>query len=217
MQVAARIISCALVVLSAPWLAVTASGQAQPPVGGAQSPTIPRGQAPVLGRPTQQTDPMPVLDFNTYFTGTWAFEWDVPDSVLGPGGTITGKTTYRQVGDRYYEAETEATGPSGPIRIKEVIAYLDDHKALSRQVTDSRGFSYLQMGGVGGDLGGYFNVHFASAPFSHKGSTIRLMNTLRLLSPVQYRNEAKISIDGGPERPFGNTWWKKIVPGVTGK
>jgi hypothetical protein len=160
---------------------------------------------------------MPLLDFNAYFTGTWTFEWDVPDSVLGPGGTITGTTTYRQVGDRYFEAETEAKGPNGPVRTKEVIAYLDDHKALSRHVTDSRGFSYLQIGGVGGDLGGYYNVHFASAPFKHQGSTIQLINTLRLLSPVQYRNEAKISIDGGPERPFGNTWWKKIVPGITAK
>src|SRR6185436_16733891 len=87
---------------------------AQAPAPGAQPPQI-KGQTPVLGRPTRETDPVPIFDFDTYFLGRWAFELDVPDTDLGPGGTIKGTTTYRAMpngkfeGGGFYEAETQAT------------------------------------------------------------------------------------------------------------
>lgn len=186
---------------------------AQAPAPGAQPPQI-KGQTPVLGRPTRETDPVPIFDFDTYFLGRWAFELDVPDTDLGPGGTIKGTTTYRAMpngkfeGGGFYEAETQATGPSGAIKIREVIGYEVAHKAMSRQVTDSRGFSYLQIGPVGADLGGYFNVHFAGTPFTYKGKTYQFDHSMRLLSPVQYRVTTNLIVNGN-SMPYGNAWWKK--------
>ena len=86
---------------------------AQAPAQGTPAPQI-KGQTPVLGRPTRETDPVPIFDFDTYFLGRWAFEVDVPDTDLGPGGTIKGTTTYRAVpngkfdGGAFYEARTTA-------------------------------------------------------------------------------------------------------------
>src|SRR5262245_38710508 len=180
---------------------------------GIPAPQI-KGQTTVLGRPTRESDPVPVFDFDVYFLGRWAFEVDVPDTDLGPGGTLKGTTTYRAVpngtfdGGAFYEAETEATGPSGPLKIREVIGYEIAHKAMSRQVTDSRGFNYLQIGPIGADLGGYFNLHFAGTPFTYKGKTIKLDHSLRLLSPVQYQVRSTITVNG-TTMPYGTAWWKK--------
>src|SRR5438094_2849567 len=110
---------------------------AQAPSGGA--PQI-KGQTAVLGRPTLESDPAPIFDFDYYFIGKWSFEIDVPDTDLGPGGTIKGTTTYTAVpngafdGGRFYEAQTDAVGPAGPFKTKELIAYQVAHKAMSRQV-----------------------------------------------------------------------------------
>ena len=62
---------------------------------------------------------------------------------------------------------------------------------------------------MGGDLGGIYNVHYESAPFTYGGKTIRLKNTLRLLSPLAYRVATSISVDGGPFTNLGNPWWRK--------
>lgn len=176
-----------------------------------------RGQTPVLGRPTLESDPVPVFNFDQYFIGKWSFELDVPDTDLGPGGTIAGTTEYRAAkggafeDGGFYEADTDAKGPSGPIRIKEVFAYQRVHKAMSRQVTDSRGFSYLQIGPVGADLGGYFNLHLEGAPFTFKGKTFRISHNIRMLSPVQYKTTSTLIVNGGQPQPFGTAWWKKQV------
>ena len=45
---------------------------------------------PVLGRPTEGTDTVPLFDFDTYFLGKWTFEWSMPESPLGPGRAVLG-------------------------------------------------------------------------------------------------------------------------------
>ncbi len=79
-----------------------------------------------------------------------------------------------------------------------MIAYHKDNKTLARHVTDSRGFSYLQFGPVGGDLGGIYNIHFDSAPFTVNGKSVRVRHAMHLLSPLNYRVASSISVDGGP-------------------
>lgn len=172
------------------------------------SPQQPRGQMPALGRPTQVGDELPLFDFN-YFIGTWNFEGVVPDSPLGTGGPVSGKTTYKLVDGSFYEAETIATGPDGAFTIKERLAYQRDQKSVARHVTDSRGFSYLQVAPVGADLGGFYYMYFESEPFTVKGQTIRLKDSLRLVSPGAYRVTSTISVDGGRFTNFGNPWWRK--------
>jgi hypothetical protein len=176
---------------------------------------LPKSQLPPLDRQTRADDKVPTLDFAAYFVGKWNFTWDVPEGPLGPAGTITGTTLFKAIEGKYYEATSEATGPAGPLKMTEVIGYLPDQRAMSRLITDSRGFSILQIGTIGGDLGGYFNIYYESAPFTVNGKSVRLKSAMRLLSPVNFRVQTTISVDGGPFTNFGNPWWRKDVPGVT--
>jgi hypothetical protein len=187
----------------------TAAGAQAP---GQSDPSLPKGIMPTLGRPTQVTDEVPVFNFD-YFIGKWTFEWEVPEGPLGPGGTIKGTTSYRKIDDTFYEADTDATGPAGPFKIHEHIAYHKDSKAVARQITDSRGFSYLQIGPLGGDLVGEYNIYFLSEPFMVKGKKIQIRNQLRMQSPLNYKGATTVSVDGGRFTNYGNPWWQKQQAG----
>lgn len=177
--------------------------------GAAEAQEVPKGQMPTLGRPTQTGDEVPLLDFDAYFVGKWTWEWSMPETALAPGGDYAGTTVYRKVDGRFYEAITEGQGPAGAFTVRELIAYHAENKTIARQVTDSREHGRLEFGPVGGDLGGIYNLHYESAPFTYGGKTIRLKNTLRLLSPLAYRVATSISVDGGPFTNLGNPWWRK--------
>jgi hypothetical protein len=188
-------------------IALTAAITARQPPG--QTP-LPKGQMPELGRPTKVGDELPLFNFDAYFPGTWMFEWDMPEGPLGPSGQVTGKTVYKVIeAGRFYEADTDATGPGGAFTVHELIAYQKDNKALSRHVTDSRGFSYLQLATIGGDLGGIYNIFYDSTPFTYNGHTIRIKHSLRTMSPFNYKIATTVSVDGGPFRNYGNPWWRK--------
>jgi hypothetical protein len=186
----------------------------QPP---ADRPQPPRGQMPTLGRPTQPTDETPLFDFGEYFNGRWSFSWDVPDGVLGPAGTITGTTVYKSIDGKFWEAATDASGPVGPIKITELIAYQKENRTLARYVTDSRGLSFLQAATIGGDLGGYFNIYYESAPFTFKGKILRIKQAMRLLSPMNYRVGTTVSVDGGPFVNYGSPWWRRDPGAASGR
>ncbi len=179
------------------------SAAAQPPQ------PVPKGQMPDLGRPTRPGDVAPPLDFAEYFVGTWSFEWDVPEGPLGPSGRITGTTTVKKIDERFFEADTKAAGTDGAFTMHEVIEYNRDEKFVSRYVTDSRGFGYLQAAPVSGDAGGIYYIYFESSPFTHRGHTIRIKHGLRLLSPLNYRVAISVSDNGGPFVNYGNPWWRK--------
>ena len=191
--------------------ASTAIGEASRPAGatGNADQQVPKGQMPVLGRPTESGDTVPLFDFDSYFLGKWTFEWSMPESALGPAGPYSGTTVVSKLDGRFYEAVTEGEGPAGPFKIREVIAYHKENKTLAREVTDSRGFNYLMFGPVGGDLGGIYNIHFDSAPFTVNGKSIRVRHTMHLLSPLNYRMATAISVDGGPFTNLGTPWWRK--------
>jgi hypothetical protein len=180
---------------------------------GAQQPTPPqpKGSMPNLGRPTQATDEVPPLDFWGYFTGTWDFDWTVPETALGPAGPVNGTTTYRSVTADVFEAESKGEGPNGPFTVKERIEYQKDNKAVTRQVTDSRGYSYTTKATVAGDLGGIYYLLYESEPFKVGGKTVRLKENVRLLSPYNYRVAMTVSEDGGQFSNYGNPWWRKQV------
>lgn len=177
-----------------------------------QEPQRPRSQIPDLGRPTKETDPQPLFDFAQYFVGEWHFEWDVPASPLGEGGLITGTEVFRATEDpRYFESEVRAEGPDGKFTTEAVMIYLKEAKVVSRYERDSRGFSLLRSGLVGGDLGGYFNIHYESAPFVVNGKRVRMRTTTHMYSPVQFNVRAQLSVDGGRFTNYGSPWWKKKV------
>jgi hypothetical protein len=178
-----------------------------------EKPQLPKSQIPDLGRPTRVTDEQPPFNFEEYFLGKWTFEWDAPEGILGPAGTIKGAIVYRHIEGPFFEATTMATGPAGPLTVKETIAYRKEGKTAARSLTDSRGFSYLQIASVGGDLGGYYNFYYEGSPFTYKGKTVRVKNALRLTSPIRYRNAVTVSIDGGPFANYGSAWFEKDVSG----
>ena len=184
-------------------------------VSALASQQLPKSQLPDLGRTTKETDEVPLFNFDDYFIGKWTFEWDVPDGVLGPAGHITGTTVYKHTDGKFYEADTEATGPGGPFKIKEIIAYHRENKTLSRYVTDSRGLTYMQIGRIGGDLGGYFNIYYEGSPVMYKGQSIRIKSSVRLMSPLNYKVETTVSVGTGPFTNYGSPWWRKQVPGGT--
>jgi hypothetical protein len=178
-------------------------------------PQLPKGQMPELGRPTRIDDQLPLFNFDDYFAGRWIFEWDIPDGPMGESGRIAGTTTYAVVeAGKFYKADTDATGPGGAFSLHELIAYQKDNKALSRYVTDSRGFSFLQLATIGGDLGGIYTIFYDSSPFTYGGRTIRIKHAMRLLSPYNYKVATTVSVDGGPFRNYGNPWWRKDGTGA---
>lgn len=177
---------------------------------GAQVPQEqPKSQVPTLGRPTKPDDPAPLLDFWLYFKGGWNVTWDYPEGPLGPADVLSGTTVYTQKSATTFEAVTTAEVTSGAVTIREVFEYDRDGHALTRTVTDSRGFTYTQKGTVNGDLGGQFTIRLESAPFTVKGQTVRLNSVMRLLSPLNYRTQYTLSVDGGPFTNYGNPWWRK--------
>ncbi len=158
----------------------------------------PKGLAPNLGRPTRPDDKVPLLDFDKYFIGRWTFEADAPDSVLGPGGVSTGTVTYRKLDEGFYEAVTEAKGEAGAFTIRELIAYHREQKIAFRHVADSRGYAYVQMAEVGGNIGGDYNLFFKSAPFTYKGRQVTLNHTVHVTAPLTFRIDIEVAADAGP-------------------
>lgn len=177
-----------------------------------QDPTqqVPKGQMPTLGRPTDSNDKVPLFDFDDYFIGKWNFEWSVPDSPLGPAGDITGTTIVTRLSTGYYEAQVEGVGPGGKFRSKEIWAYNKENRVVARSVLDAKGaLQYMQMGPIGGDLGGIYNIHLESAPYTAGGKSVRFRSVLRLLSPLNYRVAMSLSVNDGPFTNLGNPWWRK--------
>jgi hypothetical protein len=135
-------------------------------------------------RPTDPSDPMPPPNMD-YFVGAWTFEWNVPESPLGPAGKIKGKETYRKINASTYESEIEGEGPAGAFK--------------GRATTVP----------IGGDLGGYYTIFWESEPIKKGGKTIKLKGKTLMLSPAHYRLQVQISVDGGPYTNFGNPWFRK--------
>src|SRR5213593_155707 len=103
--------------MKARWMAVLAAAVLLAPATRAQpqdKPQLPKSQMPDLGRPTRPNDEQPLFNFDEYFLGKWNFEWDVPEGILGPSGTIKGSITYKRIDGPFFQADTTATGAGGP-------------------------------------------------------------------------------------------------------
>ena len=161
-------------------------------------------------RPTEPTDPMPPPNLD-YFLGAWSFEWNVPESPLGPAGKIKGKETYRKLpNSTRWESLIEGEGPTGTIKGRATTDYNEKEKKVTRFETGIFGVSIVRTGPIGGDLGGYYTIYWESAPIKKDGKTIRLKGKTQMLSPASYRLQVQISVDGGPFTNFGNPWFQKL-------
>ena len=175
---------------------------------------LPQGQIPDLGRPTESGDEIPLFDYDQYFPGSWTFEWRTPESPFGRGGMIEGRETFAAGEDgRNYVSSIEAVGPEGPFTVESTIVYLKTQQSFTRMENDSRGFDLLKVGRIGGDLGGFYTIHYESVPSMIDGVAVRVRNVTRIVSPFNFKVESIISANGGPWTNFGTGWWRKEIDG----
>ncbi|HJQ70901.1 MAG TPA: hypothetical protein VKA70_18140 [Blastocatellia bacterium] len=159
-------------------------------------------------RPTDPSDPMPPPNMD-YFVGAWSFEWNVPESPLGPAGKLKGTETYRKTGAGAYESEIVGEGPQGSFKARATTVYNEKEKTVRRSETGLFGAAVVKIGPIGGDLGGYYTIFWESEPIKKDGHTIKLKGKTLMLSPANYRLQVQISVDGGPYMNFGNPWFRK--------
>ncbi len=160
-------------------------------------------------RPTDPNDPMPPPNMD-YFLGAWTFEWNVPESPLGPAGKIKGKETYRKIQGATYESEIEGEGPMGAFKGRATTAYYEKDKQVIRSENALFGEELTKIGTIGGDLGGYYTIYWETAAIKRNGQLIKLKGKTLMLSPAHYRLQVQISIDGGPWTNFGSPWFRKV-------
>jgi hypothetical protein len=170
--------------------------------------SAPQQSAQQPSRPTDPSDPMPPPNMD-YFVGSWTFEWNVPESPLGPAGKIKGKETYKKTSDGVYESEVEGEGPQGAFKGRATTNYNEKEKSVTRSETGLFGVSLVKTGPIGGDLGGYYTIFWETQPVKKNGKTIKLKGKTVMLSPANYRLQIQISVDGGPYTNFGNPWFRK--------
>lgn len=165
------------------------------------------GQQPA--RPTDPSDPMPPPNMD-YFVGAWEFDWNVPESPLGPAGKIKGKETYKKLNAATYESVIEGDSPSGAIKGKATTVYDEKAKQVTRTETGLFGVTAMKKTGpIGGDLGGYYTIFWETEPIKKAGKTVKLKGKTLMLSPASYRLQVQISVDDGPYTNFGNPWFRK--------
>ena len=160
-------------------------------------------------RPTEPSDPMPPPNLD-YFVGTWSFDWNVPESLLGPAGKMKGTETYKKIlSGQTYESEIQGEGPDGPFLGRAITSYDEKEKLVTRYEIFSFGAPAFKSGTIGGDLGGYYTIYWESAPIKKNGHTIKLRGKTQMLSPANYRLQVEISVDGGAYTSLGNPWFRK--------
>lgn len=172
-------------------------------------PLFQQSAPPQQSRPTEPTDAMPPPNLD-YFLGAWSFEWNVPESPLGPAGKVKGTETYKKAANAStYESEIVGEGPLGAFKGRATTNYNEKEKLVSRFETGIFGVTLTKSGPIGGDLGGYYTIFWESAPIKKDGKTIKLKGKTLMLSPAHYRLTVQISVDGGPYTNFGNPWFRK--------
>ena len=159
-------------------------------------------------RATEPTDPMPPVNMD-YFIGAWTFDWNVPESPLGPAGKFKGTETYKKVADGHYESEITGDSPLGALKGRATMSYVEKDKQVTRTETGMFGVTQTKTGPVGGDLGGYYTIFWETELIKKNGKTVKLKGKTQMLSPAHYRLLVQISVDGGPYTNFGNPWFRK--------
>ncbi len=166
------------------------------------------------GAPTTPDEMMPPFDMR-YFVGAWEIEWTPLDTPLLPGGKYTGTETIRHIENgRYFEVTVELEGPDGSLSGKGIMLYesgpFGSH--LTKFVVYDAGFTLLQPGSVGGDLGGYYSQFWKTPePIHHNDSTFLIKGRSYYVSPAAYRVNQQISVDDEPFINFGVMWYTKVI------
>lgn len=144
-----------------------------------------------------------------YLIGRWTFDYDIPESALGPEGHISGSETIQYSDGCLYESTIQAKGPAGAFTVKSTMIYDPSAHYMVVLEHDSRGFEVVKSGRVGGDSGGFYTYHWQAMPFTFKGKKVRLKGTNFTASPGNYRLRTEISEGDDPFVNLGTVWLKR--------
>ena len=162
-------------------------------------------------RPTSPDDPIPPFDPD-YFVGTWAMEYEAPDTPLAAEGMHTGTLTFKHVDGCYYEGELIAKDPKAATYTTKIQMMYDvAGKYLTWIETDSRGYTLFKPGTIGADLGGYFTHYFETQAFkaSKTGPVLHVKGSTFIASPTNFRVRRSLSVGGEPYMNIGEMWFRK--------
>lgn len=180
------------------------------PLAAANAQQTPAGQPPTTDDPNYRrpsTASLPPFNLG-YFEGTWTVDWDVPDSVFGDGGQITGTETYKcDANGLTCESMVKEETPGGPVTLQVRMRYNASTRTITRDEKDSRGFSVHYVGHVSSDQGLY-QIAWTGDPFRYKGKRIALKSAASLSAPTAFRVRMQISVDGQPATNYGSPWWR---------
>jgi hypothetical protein len=164
-----------------------------------------------LNRPTSPDDPLPPFNPD-YFVGTWAMEYDAPDTPLASEGMHAGTLAFKHVDGCYYEGELTAKDPKGATYTTRIqLMYDAAGKYLTWIETDSRGYALFKPGTIGADLGGYFTHYFETQGFkaSKNGQELHVKGSTFIASPSNFRIRRSLSVGGDPYMNIGEMWFRK--------
>jgi hypothetical protein len=164
-----------------------------------------------LTRSTSPDDPTPPFNPD-YFVGTWAMEYEAPDTPLAPEGMHTGTLTVKHVDGCYYEGQLTAKDPKGATYTTRIqLMYDAAGRYLTWIETDSRGYTLFKPGTIGADLGGYFTHYFETQGFrtSKTGPDLHVKGSTFIASPSNFRIRRSLSVGGDPYMNIGEMWFRK--------
>jgi hypothetical protein len=154
-----------------------------------------------------------------YFVGTWDFDMRTQDSPFGPGGQSVGTLSIKSNASNgcLYEGTMKGEDPDGKPFTRTISAtYEPIKKVLTWSEKDSRGYTILKAGSVGGELGGLFHHHFGDDPATPAttfgGKKIRIKGITEMSSPAYYKTDMQMSIDGAPYVTYGRVMLEKQLP-----
>ena len=171
-----------------------------------------------LDRPTRPGDDMMFWD-PEYFVGTWDIDMRNQESPLGPGGQSVGTLTIKANAQNgcLYEGTLKAEDPDGKTFTRTIAAtYEPIEKVLTWTEKDSRGYTIMEKGPIGGELGGLFHYHFGDDPSTpastFAGHTFRIKGVVEMSSPSFFKTDLQISLDNQPFKTFGRMMADKQLP-----
>ena len=155
-----------------------------------------------------------------YYLGEWEIEWTPPDTPLIPGGMYTGTETVSHINSRYLRVDVAMEGEEGNRITGQGMLFYDwglNGQSVVRYVAYDAGFSLLQYGPLGGDLGGYYSQFWEIPRFEFNDHAFALRGRSYYVSPAAYRINQQISVDDGEYLNFGTMWLTKEVVSPTGR
>ena len=161
--------------------------------------------------PTTGEEMTPPFD-PRYYLGVWEVEWSPPDFGLFPPGPLTGFERVTHIDSRYLKVEVYLQGADGTEVTGEGMIFYEyglGGQSVVRYVVYDAGFSLLQSGPVGGDLGGYYSAFWETPEVYRNGQNFVLRGRSYYVSPEAYRVNHEISIDEGEFMNSGVMWLNK--------